>query len=48
MITVTSIYDDDGRKITEIAKCDCKPLITWLEIFTGISGALIALYFMVI
>lgn len=47
MITVTSIYDDQGRKVGEIAKCDCKPWITWIEIFIGFLGASIALHLMV-
>jgi hypothetical protein len=48
MITVTSIYDDDGRKIAEVAKCDCKPWLTWAEVVTGILVAFIALHLMVI
>ncbi len=47
MITVTSIYDSDGRKVGEIAECDCKPQITWIEFFIGLLGALIALHLMV-
>lgn len=48
MITVTSVYDNDGRKVAEVAKCDCKPWLTWVEVLTGILGALIALHLMVI
>lgn len=43
MITVTSIYGEDGHKITEIAKCDCKPWLSWKEFIIGILGALVAL-----
>ncbi|KKN00540.1 hypothetical protein LCGC14_1136730 [marine sediment metagenome] len=48
MITVTSIYDDNGNKIAEVAKCACKPWLTWVEVLTGILGALIMLHLMVI
>jgi len=43
MITVTSIYGEDGRKVGQIAKCDCKPWLSWTEFFVGILGALVAL-----
>jgi hypothetical protein len=48
MITITSVYDDDGRKIAEVAKCNCKPWFSWVEVLTGILGALIMLHLMVI
>jgi hypothetical protein len=47
VITVTSIYNEKGQKIGEIAKSDCKPLITWVEFFIGFLGALITLHLMV-
>lgn len=46
-ITTASVYDDRGRKVTEI-KRESYPKFTWTEFFVGFLGALIALYSMVI
>lgn len=44
MITVTSIFDDKGRKIGEMAKCDHSQqrLFTWGRLVAGVFVALIA------
>jgi hypothetical protein len=48
VITVTDIYDGDGRKIGQIAKCDCsKNEWQWIDFIIGIAGALAALIVMV-
>ena len=43
MITVTSIFDDKGRKIGEMAKCDHSQqrLLTRWDLIVGICVALI-------
>jgi hypothetical protein len=43
MIYVTSIYDDAGRKVGEVSKCDHKPRWLWYEIVAGIITALLAI-----
>lgn len=47
MITVTDIFNDKGQLVGRVAKCDCKPWLSWHEIVAGIIGALIALRLMV-
>jgi hypothetical protein len=41
-------YDDQGRKVAEVAECKDDPKFTWIEFFIGILGALVALHLMVI
>lgn len=44
-IKVVKTYEN-GVEVSEIAVCDCSDL-EWMDLFIGILGALVALYFMV-
>jgi len=47
MITVTNIFNEKGQLVGRVAKCDCKPELSWKEFIIGTLGALVALWFMV-
>ncbi len=46
MITVTDIFNNKGQHVRRIAKCDCKPWLTWLDFIIGTLGALVAIAIM--
>ena len=46
MIIVTDIFDDTGRQVSKVVKCDCKSSLTWIDFTIGALGALIIIAIM--
>lgn len=42
-IIVTDIFDDTGRQVSKVVKCDCKSSLTWIDFIIGTLGALITI-----
>jgi hypothetical protein len=40
MIKTITIYGDDGKKLGEMAACDCKPIFLWRDVAWGVGVAL--------